>query len=437
MSRFSFLRTIQVGFKSLRLHKLRSMLTMLGMIIGVWAVITLVAIGEGASHDAQEAIKSLGAKNVIIRSIKPPSMRTQMHGNWESFFRRWMAVYGLKRKDAVRIEKTVPGVKRVLPMLTKRMNAVHGPREVDCQLIGTFPYYPEFTQAKMVVGQFLNEEEETSKVSSCVISLELAKRLFAGHNPLLEKIVVRGYESSQVFQVKGVLEERADIEKLPQLPDSMGRTIAANVYVPLSTFNALYGVKNVDRSVGNLVLEAVELTEIRVEFESVDKVLSSLPLINEALRADRDERDFEIVVPIRELNALQKQKARDTRMLLYIACISLLVGGIGIMNIMLATVTERTREIGVRRALGATRRDITIQFLVETLMLCLVGGCVGVVGGWLFAVFRQHVLHTTTIVTEWSVILAFSLSVIVGLIFGLYPARRAAHLDPIEALRHS
>ncbi len=437
MPGFSFIRIIQVGFKSLRLHKLRSMLTMLGMIIGVWAVITLVAIGEGASHDAQEEIKSMGAKNIIIRSIKPPSMRAQMHGNWESFFRRWMAVYGLKRGDANRIEKTVPGVKRVLPMITKRMTAKHDRREVECQLIGTFPFYPEFTQAEIVVGQFLNEEEENSKVSSCVISLQLAERLFAGHNPLDESIVVSGYESSQVLQVKGVLKELVGSEKLPQLPDSMGRSITANVYVPLSTFNALYGVKNVDRSVGNLKLESVELTEIRVEFEKVEQVLPSLQLINEALRSGRDELDFEIVVPIRELIALQKQKARDTRMLLYIACISLLVGGIGIMNIMLATVTERTREIGVRRALGATRKDITIQFLVETLMLCLVGGGIGVVGGWLFAVFRQHVLHATTIVTEWSVILAFGLSVTVGLIFGLYPARRAAHLDPIDALRHS
>jgi putative ABC transport system permease protein len=122
---------------------------------------------------------------------------------------------------------------------------------------------------------------------------------------------------------------------------------------------------------------------------------------------------------------------------MYIACISLLVGGIGIMNIMLATVTERTREIGVRRALGATQGDITMQFLVETLMLCLIGGGVGVVGGWLFAAFRHNIMHTTTIVTEWSVLLAFGLSVSVGLIFGIYPARRAAHLDPIEALRHA
>ena len=437
MQGISFIRIIGVGIKSLRLHKLRTALTMLGMVIGVWAVITLVAIGEGASHDAQEEIKSLGARNVIIRSIKPPSMREQMQGDWESFFRRWMAIYGLKRTDASRIKDTVPGVTRVLPMMTKRMTAIHGPREIGCQLIGTYPYYPEFTQAQLVAGQFLNEAEENSKVSSCVISLELAQRLFAGHNPLMERIVVSGYESSQVFQVKGVLQERASIEKLAQLPDSVGQTIAANVYIPLSSFKALYGEKNVDRSVGHLKLEAVELSEIRVEFDSVDRVMPSLPLLSEALNAGRDERDFEIIVPIRELKALQKQKARDTRLLMYIACISLLVGGIGIMNIMLATVTERTQEIGVRRAMGATRGDITIQFLVETLILCLLGGGIGVVGGWGFAWVRHHLLHTTTIVTEWSVLVAFGLSVMVGLVFGLYPARRAALLDPIDALRHA
>ena len=135
MQGISFIRIIGVGIKSLRLHKLRTALTMLGMVIGVWAVITLVAIGEGASHDAQEEIKSLGARNVIIRSIKPPSMREQMQGDWESFFRRWMAIYGLKRTDASRIKDTVPGVTRVLPLMTKRMTAIHGPREIGCQLL--------------------------------------------------------------------------------------------------------------------------------------------------------------------------------------------------------------------------------------------------------------------------------------------------------------
>ena len=188
---------------------------------------------------------------------------------------------------------------------------------------------------------------------------------------------------------------------------------------------------------GRLKLESVELSEIRVEFDSVEQVIPSLPMLIEALQTGRAERDFEIVVPIKELNTLKAQKARDTRMLLYIASISLLVGGIGIMNIMLATVTERTQEIGIRRALGAKQTDITVQFLVEALILCLIGGSIGVLGGLAFAAFRHNILHTTTIITEWSVLIAFGLSVAVGLTFGLWPAIKAASLDPIEALRHT
>ncbi|MBG29273.1 MAG: hypothetical protein CMI31_04635 [Opitutae bacterium] len=428
-----FLRIFQAGFKSLRIHKLRSMLTMLGMIIGVWAVITLVAIGEGASHDAQEAIKALGANNVIIRSMKPMSDKIQLQGEMQ-----WVSYYGLTNADASRILNTVPGVKRVLPILIHRKNVKHGKRNVDCRLVGTFPHYPSFTQSTIVAGQFLNEMEEARRENSCVLSHDLAKKLFSGENPLMETVTVRGFESWQVFRVKGILEERTDLEKLPQGSDSFGKTMSDNVYIPLSTFKGLYGVKNVDLSVGSVSSEVVHLTEIRVEFGSAEEVIPAMDLIRDALDKGRNGKvDYEIQVPINELNTLRAQKARDTRLLMYIACISLLVGGIGIMNIMLATVTERTREIGVRRALGATQGDITIQFLVETLMLCLVGGGIGVIGGWLFASFRHYIMNTTTIVTEWSVLLAFGLSVSVGLIFGIYPARRAARLDPIEALRHA
>ena len=406
---------------------------MLGIVIGVWAVITLVASGEGASHDAQEAIKALGANNVIIRSVKPLSDKLQLQGRMQ-----WETIYGLKNSDAGRILKTVPGVKRVLPILSQRKNVVHGKRNVDCQLIGTFPHYPGFTQSRIVAGQFLNEMEEARKENSCVLTLELAEKLFAGQNPLLENVVVRGVESAQVFRVKGILQERVDTEKLPQLADATGRTISANVYIPLSTFKALYGIKNIDLSVGSVSVERVELTEIRVEFGSVEEVIPALPRLRDCLdKSRKGVVDYEIVVPIKELNTLKAQKARDTRMLLYIACISLLVGGIGIMNIMLATVTERTQEIGIRRALGATQTDITVQFMVEALMLCLMGGSIGVVGGWGFAVFRHNILHITTIVTEWSVVVAFGLSVVVGLFFGLWPAIKAAALDPIEALRHN
>lgn len=433
MPGYSILRLIQVGFRSLRLHKLRSALTMLGMIIGVWAVILLVAIGEGASREAQEAIKALGAQNVIIRSIKPISDKVQLQGEMQ-----WESIYGLKNSDAVRIEKTVPGVKRVLPILRHRKNVTHEQRDKDCQLIGTFPHYPEFTQSRLVAGQFLNEMEEARKENACVLTMSLAGFLFPGKNPLGEEVIVRGRESHQIFRVKGILEERADSEKLPQQADATGHTILANVYIPLSTFKALYGIKDIDLSVGSVSVNIVELSEIRVEFGSVDEVVPALPLIREALdKVRKDKNDYEIQVPINELNALKAQKARDTWLLMLIACISLLVGGIGIMNIMLATVTERTQEIGVRRALGATQIDISVQFLVETLILCLIGGTIGVLGGCGNAAFFHYILDHTTIVTEWSVVVAFGLAVGVGLTFGLYPAWSAARLDPIEALRHS
>jgi hypothetical protein len=217
--------------------------------------------------------KAFGAgKIVIIRSIKPTDAQQKEQ----------QTIYGLKNSDAGRIMTTVPGVKRVLPILRQRKNVVHGKREVDCHLIGTFPYYPDFTQSKIVAGKFLNEAEENSKASSCVITLELAERLFAGHNPLMEKVIVRGFESSQVFQVKGILHERS-----------------ANVYIPLSTFKALYGTRNIDRSTGSLSIEVVELTEIRVEFESVKEVIPALPLLRNCLNKSRKGKaDYEIHTPL-------------------------------------------------------------------------------------------------------------------------------------------
>ena len=153
----------------------------------------------------------------------------------------------IKNSDASRISKTVPGVIKVLPVLTQRKNITHGKRDVDCQLIGTYPYL--IAQSKMVAGTFLNEIEEARKENSCVLTLELAEKLFAGHNPLMEKVVIRGFESAQVFRVKGIIQERVEEAKLPQQKDALGRTISANVFIPLSTFKALFGEQNIDRSV--------------------------------------------------------------------------------------------------------------------------------------------------------------------------------------------
>ena len=228
---------------------------------------------DNARGNEETEIPSPSAvKIVIIRSVKPP-VTPEKEG---------VKTHGLTNSDAVRILKTVPGVKRVLPILSQPKNVKHGRREVDCQLIGTYPYYPDFTQSKIVAGQFLNEAEENGKAASCVIALELAERLFPGHNPLMEKVVVRGYESSQVFQVKGILQEPS-----------------ANVYIPLSTFKALYDTGNIDRSTGNLSIEVVELTEIRVEFESVKEVVPALPLLRNCLNKSRKGKaDYKIHTPL-------------------------------------------------------------------------------------------------------------------------------------------
>ncbi len=235
----------------------------------------------GDRHEIETAgnNKDSGAgRIVIIRSIKPTDV--QQKGNVQK--KDWQTIYGLMDTDAIRIKETVSGVKRVLPILNRQMNVVHGRREMGCQLIGTYPYYPDFTQSKIVAGQFINEAEENSKASSCVITLELAEKLFAGHNPLLENVVVRGYESSQVFQVKGILQERS-----------------ANVYIPLSTFKALYGNRNINRSTGSLAVEVVELTEIRVEFGSVKEVIPALPLLRNCLNKSRKGKpDYEIHTPL-------------------------------------------------------------------------------------------------------------------------------------------
>ncbi len=428
MNGFSLIRIIQLGFKSLRLHKLRSGLTMLGMVIGVWAVITLVAIGEGASHDAQEAIKRLGAHNILIRSIEPAEEKSGA-----SSTRNFVSEYGITYHDASRLQATLPGLKRVLPEMVQRRPVYYDRFQQDCQIVGTYPFYPDFTKALVVRGRFLTEFDELHRNNVCVLTESLALRLFGHQDPLESQVRVE----DQYFRVIGLLREMSGVEQRPQGNEPEGKPLDSNVYMPLSTLRARFGEMDMDSRAGSFKLERVELTQVRLEFASVDLVEPSIPLIKAAMEKDRKKKDYELIVPLNILNAIKAQRARDTRMLLYIACISLLVGGIGIMNLMLATVTERTREIGVRRALGATRGDIILQFLVETLILCLIGGLAGVGGGWGFAWAREHWFHLTTIVTEWSVLAAFGLSLAVGLVFGLYPARRAAALDPIEALRHS
>lgn len=423
----SILRIVQLGIKSLMLHKMRSGLTMLGIIFGVCSVIAMLAIGEGASYEAQEAIKRLGSSNVILRSVKPSQDNKISSAN-----RSFVAEYGLTYADVGRLEETIPGIRRVLPLRIIREDVRFNNISQQAQIIGTLPLYSEMNNVELTRGRFLSGTDETHQNNVCVLTLGLASRLFPYQNPLDEQVKI----GADYYQVVGLLRERTTEQKRPQSGPMEGQALDSNVYIPLSTARSRFGETIFRRSSGSFEAEKVQLHQVTVQFASEDSVETAVPQLESMLRRFHARRDFELIVPLELLRQAEQTKRIFNIVLGSIAAISLIVGGIGIMNIMLATVTERTREIGVRRALGAKKKDITTQFLVETVVLSVGGGLIGVIVGVLTPLLVSHLTDMKTIITPWSVIIAFGISGAVGIVFGLYPASRAAALDPIEALRH-
>jgi putative ABC transport system permease protein len=426
---FQFLSTIRLGIKSLMLHKLRSALTMLGIIFGVCSVIAMLAIGEGASYEAQEAIKKLGSNNILIRSLKPPEQARQQGGGGS---RGSQLKYGITYDDAARLRATIPGVLRVLPMRIIRENVRFGRNELPCQVIGTLPFYAEVAGASVVRGRFLAYFDEQHQENVCVITTGLAQRLFPFQDPLQHSVRIDAF----YYRVIGIVQERSQPEQRSQAGRMEGQPLDNNVYIPLSASRTRFGEVLIRRSAGSFEAEEVQLHQVTVQMRDLAAVETADPQIKTLLNRFHDQNDYEIIVPLQLLRQAEQTKRIFNIVLGSIAAISLLVGGIGIMNIMLATVTERTREIGIRRALGAKRRDIMAQFLVETIVLAIGGGLIGVVVGVVTPFAVSQLTTMKTIVTVWSVLLAFGISGAVGMVFGLYPAKAAAELDPIEALRH-
>ncbi len=426
---FQLASIVRLGVKSLLLHKLRSALTMLGIIFGVCSVIAMLAIGEGASYAAQEAIKKLGSNNIIIRSVKPPE---DAKAAASGMSRGFALEYGLTYDDGARLQSTIPGVKRVLPVRIIRENVRFAANSVPCQVLGTLPFYPEIVGLEVVRGRFFADLDEESAQNVCVLTAGLASRLFPYQDPLEHTVRIDAF----YYRVVGLVREQSMPEQRTQTAKSEGEPLDNNVYLPLKTARVRFGEVLIRRSAGSFESEKVELHQITVQMRDLAAVEAADPQIKTLLTRFHDRVDYETIVPLQLLRQAEETKRIFNIVLGSIAAISLLVGGIGIMNIMLATVTERTREIGVRRALGAKRHDINRQFLVETVVLSVGGGIVGVIVGVLTPLVVSQLSNMKTIVTPWSVLLAFGISGAVGIVFGLYPARAAARLDPIEALRH-
>jgi len=417
-------RTIRLGISSLLLHKLRSALTMLGVLFGVASVIAMLAVGEGASEEAQEQIRKLGSRNIILRSVKPPDS-----GNDTSDVR--VAEYGLTREDHERIATSYPGVRRAVPLMQSPVEV----RESDLvclpRVLSTEPNYLEVTRRMLLDGRFLTPLDNESNALVCILGYEVARYLF----PFTSSLGRRVKLGEHYFDVVGVMMPRGPIGSVSA---DFNTESGGEVFLPLETGRAYFGERQTVIRGGSMDTQEVQLHEIVVEATADEHVMFVADACREMLRRGHNQKDYEVIVPLELLMRAEETKRIFNQLLGSIAGISLLVGGIGIMNVMLATVTERTREIGVRRALGARKSHIVTQFLVETIVLSSAGGILGVIVGvtspWVIAQVSETPIHA--IVTPFAPILAFSISVGIGVIFGLYPAWRAASMDPVEALRH-
>lgn len=417
-------RDIQLGIKNLMLHKLRSLLTMLGLVFGVGSVIAMLAVGEGASEVALEQLRKLGSRNIIVTAQKPADEQGAAN------VRSRISIYGLLYADEERIAQTIPTVKRIVPVKCMQKSGRLGQRVLDMRLVGTSHDWFDLVHRTVLAGRVLlnTDIEEHNNV---VVLTELgARRLLATQACLGESLRL----GSNYYEVVGIVHcegSEGATEGTSQTPDQQ-----TDAYIPITVAKEHFGDFFSQRKSGTNIREMVELHQLIIEVDREEHVEATAEAVERMLSLFHKKRDYALNVPLTLLRQAEETKRTFNIVLGAIAGISLLVGGIGIMNIMLASVTERTREIGIRRAIGARRRQIIAQFLIETVVLSFSGGLIGIGLGVLIPWLIERIAGMPTIVSLYSLVLSLGISVTVGIVFGIYPAFRAARLDPIEALRH-
>ncbi|MCA8952200.1 MAG: ABC transporter permease [Planctomycetes bacterium] len=415
-------RIVRLGLKSLMLHKLRSSLTTAGILFGVASVIAMLAVGEGAKKAALDRFRDMGVTNLIARSKKPAE--TQSSSSQSS----WSALaYGLLYAEADLIASSLPSaeVARIREVKRPMMRGEYFHTSI---VVGTEPSFLRIANMKVREGRWLSAVDDERLANVCVLGETLSQLLFPLSNPMDQTVLVGGDDR---YRVVGIL-------------DGQGRTAGAGstpydecMFVPLKTHRRRFGDEVTTRSGGSFSRERVELHEIKVKMPASEEVSAGAQILRDLLEAQhKANNDVLVTVPLELLKQEEDSKRMFNIVLAVIASISLLVGGIGIMNVMLATVTERTREIGIRRALGAKKKHIIQQFLVESGVLSALGGVVGVGLGIGLPFLITLWFDQETIILPQHVALAFGISAAVGVVFGIYPAWRAANMDPVEALRH-
>lgn len=430
-ARFNFLRfkkITEVGLKSIYSHGLRSLLTVLGIVIGVAAVIAMLAVSEGASYEAQQQFRDLGATNILLKSVKPVEVEESSNSG---FGPPQAAVYGLTYGDIRTIEATIPGVTNVIASRIVKKNVWNLGRSMNTDVVGTSVDYPTSRNYNLRSGRFFSQAELRDHANVVVLSDEVAQQLFPIDNPLGQSLRIDG----DYYNIVGIMESEG-FSNLGQNQAGSSNAAPSRIFMPITSSRSRFGETSTRQTAGGVESETVELHEAIIQVEDQDTVIEMGEVIEQILARRHGDMDYAVEVPLALLRQAEESALRDSIVAGAIAGISLLVGGIGIMNIMLASVTERTREIGIRRALGAKKRDIVTQFLIEAVILSGVGGLIGVLLGISIPFFISLFWGMTTIVTPIAPILAFSISALIGVVFGIYPSMRAADMDPVEALRH-
>jgi len=396
--------TVKVGLRSLLANKMRTLLTMLGIIIGVGAVISMLAMGQGAKRQVMSRIQSMGTNLLLVMP------------NWHrGVGPRGNTAVNLKLTDAQAILEEVPGVRRLAPVVSSRQQVKYFNRNGSVNITGTSPTYLPIRNFQIERGRCFTEAEVDGQARVCVLGPQTVEEIFVDDEPLGAVIKIK----SMNFRVVGVMKAKGDQGWFN--PDNC-------IYIPYTVaMQDLFGTDFL-REIDVQAEEGADLAKVQAD-------ITALLRRQHRLQSDQED-DFRVMNQAEWIQLANEASRQFTFLLGGIASISLLVGGIGIMNIMLVTVTERTKEIGIRKAIGAKERSILLQFLLEALIISGLGGLIGVALGVGGAQLLSKVTQFETMVEPASVVLALSFSAFVGVFFGFYPARRAAMLDPVEALRY-
>ena len=422
MRQTRIVRNVWLGVENLLLHKLRSFLTMLGVVFGVGSVVAMLSVGEGASKEALEQIRRLGSNNIIISSSKPAQEEAQ------STSRASMSMYGLTYDDYSRIMQSFNTIRQTAPVKLLRKDSRLRERGMELRVVGTTPQWFDLVPRQIVAGRVILACDQVKQAPVAVLTEFGARKLLATENTIGQTVRIGG----DTFEVVGIVRSEAGGQTGNiQIPDQQ-----VDVYIPIEVARKYFGDIFTKMTSGSFERERVELHQIILQANGTEHVEAAAAAIEGMLARFHTKKDYTVSVPLALLKQAEATKRTFNIVLGSIAGISLLVGGIGIMNIMLASVTERTREIGIRRAIGAKRGQIIVQFLIETVVLSTIGGLIGLGIGALIPLLITHFSGMATVLTLNGILLPLIISMAIGILFGLYPAMHAARVDPIVALRH-